>query len=81
MSDWLYAEYSGTTFLIASLSDGIFLYTIYPNGESGDTWHRNFEDAKHQATFEAGSIVGPWQAVSVEFVDTLRERTRLIGKP
>jgi hypothetical protein len=35
MSDWLYAEHLGIIYLIATQSDGIFLYEIRPSREMG----------------------------------------------
>ena len=79
MSDWLYAEHSGTAFLIGRQPDGIFLYEIQPSGEMGDTWHPSVEEAQQQANFQVGSTVGPWRAVSAEFANTVRKGTRLPG--
>ena len=44
--------------------DGIFLYRFAQDGMfAGDTWHQSFDEAKHQALFEYGDTLGPWEQV------------------
>lgn len=55
--------------IIYEKTDGTFLYRYTENLEfGGDTWHRNLEDAKHQAQFEFGELA--WEVIP-EGVDEL----------
>lgn len=43
---------------------GTFLYSFRSNGDCvGDTWHKNVEDAKHQADFQYENLVQEWQDI------------------
>ena len=50
--------------VIEENSDGAFLYRYDAHGVCvGDTWHRNVEDAKHQALYEYGNSLREWSEV------------------
>jgi len=55
---------------IESKEDGVFL-TRYGEGGvfAGDTWHQSIEDAKQQAVYEYGDILGPWHEVPPGITD------------
>jgi hypothetical protein len=56
--------------VIEAESDGIYLYRYDNQGnEVGDTWHRNVDDAKHQADYEYGDLIEEWRDVPVEVQD------------
>lgn len=48
----------------------IFLYRMTRTGEpGGDTWHQSIDDAKHQAEFEYGEVLGEWRAIPDDVID------------
>jgi hypothetical protein len=48
----------------------IFLYRVTRTGEpGGDTWHQSIDDAKHQAEYEYGEVLGEWHAIPEEVTD------------
>ena len=56
--------------LLLKQSKGFYLYRYSSEGVfAGDTWHQSLEDAEHQAAFEFGANLGPWQHVPAESVD------------
>jgi len=56
--------------VISTENDGIFLVRYAPDGEfAGDTWHQTIDEAKRQATFEYGELVGPWTAIPSDVQD------------
>ncbi len=56
--------------VIEAKPDGISLYRYDNEGNCvGDTWHMNVDDAKYQAEYEYGNLVGEWQEVPVEVED------------
>src|SRR5882724_196945 len=41
----------------------VFLYRMTRTGEpGGDTWHQSIDDARHQAEYEYGEVLGEWRA-------------------
>jgi hypothetical protein len=49
---------------IEATDERAFLYRWLDDGTCvGDTWHRNIEDAKHQAVYEFGKGLGTWREV------------------
>lgn len=41
--------------------DGIFLFRFSADGQVvGDTWHMSVEEAKEQAIYEFGDLLGEW---------------------
>ena len=58
--------------VIEENSDGIFLFRYGAGGSFvGDTWHLNFDDAKHQATYEYGSRIEEWADVPAGIEDVI----------
>lgn len=52
--------------------DGVFLYRYGAQGQFvGDTWHKNVDDAKNQASYEYGESVKDWAAVPPEVEDVV----------
>ncbi len=53
--------------------DGCFLIGYGSDGEfSGDTWHRNLDEAMGQADFAYGEHLGDWKAIPDETEDAVR---------
>lgn len=69
-------------FIEASV-DSVFLYRYAADGSfSGDTWHANVDDAKHQAEYEYGEAVGNWREVPRHVEDAVEFALRgLPGEP
>lgn len=41
--------------------DGVFLFRFSADGQVvGDTWHMSVEEAKEQAIYEYGALLGEW---------------------
>jgi hypothetical protein len=57
--------------VIEQESEGsVFLYRMTRTGEpGGDTWHQSIEDAKHQAEYEYGGLLGEWRPVPDTIAD------------
>jgi hypothetical protein len=72
VNTYLLAQKNDAAFLIEECVDGVFLYIVRPNAFVGDTWHPNIEEAKAQAAFNEGEIVGPWRSISREVGDKLK---------
>ena len=50
--------------LLEARDDGVFLERFAADGtEINDTWHVSVEDAKEQADFEFGYLLGDWREV------------------
>lgn len=66
-------ELTAAEFLVIDENqDGIFLYRYGKGGDfAGDTWHRNVDDAKHQASYEYGERVKDWADVPAEVEDVV----------
>ena len=48
----------------------VFLYRVTRSGQSGgDTWHQSIDDAKHQAHFEYGEVLGEWYDIAGDEAD------------
>ena len=63
---------SPNVLVIEQESEGsIFLYRMTRTGEpSGDTWHQSIDDAKHQAEYEYGEVLGEWRAIPEDVTDS-----------
>ena len=49
----------------------VFLYRVARNGApAGDTWHASVDDAKAQAAYEYGELLGRWSVIPVDVGDT-----------
>jgi hypothetical protein len=71
VSTYLFAQAGDAALLIEDGAEGVFLYTI--RGDFiGDTWHPNVDEAKAQASYHIGSIVGPWRPVAADFAKQLK---------
>jgi hypothetical protein len=55
--------------LIEPYEHGCYLFQFGPDGFLGDTWHPNAEEARAQAAYAMGSIVGPWRPVPSDVSD------------
>lgn len=68
--------------VIAQEGDGsIFLYRMTRNGgAAGDTWHQSVDDAKYQAEYEYGEVLGEWQAIPEAVADARDFAVESIGK-
>ncbi len=56
--------------IIEETSEGVSLYRYTADGsDSGDTWHMSVDDAKHQAEFEYGDVLGVWKIIPAEVTD------------
>jgi hypothetical protein len=69
MSEALIARAGQFVWLIEPDKHGFFLFQFGPDGFVGDTWHPNSEEARAQAAFAMGSIVGPWRPVPIDVSD------------
>ncbi len=48
----------------------VFLYRMTRTGEpGGDTWHQSIDDARHQAEYEYGEVLGEWRAIPNNVTD------------
>jgi hypothetical protein len=68
--------------LIEQESEGSgFLHRMTRSGEmGGDIWHRNIDDAKHQADYEFGALLGEWQAIPDNVTDAYRFATEAVNE-
>jgi hypothetical protein len=69
MSSALIARVDRTIWIIEPSAEGIFLFQFGPTGFVVDTWHPNVEEAKAQAAYSAGAIVGPWKLIPSDVQD------------
>jgi hypothetical protein len=59
----------------------VFLYRLTRTGApGGDTWHESVEDAKYQAEFELGDVIGDWQQIPTEVADARAFVVRAVGE-
>jgi hypothetical protein len=59
--------------LIDEQSEGFYLLGYTGDGEfTGDTWHRDLDEAKGQAEFAYGPYLGEWHAVPDDTTDPVR---------
>lgn len=72
MSTYLFAEDKDVAFLIEETADGIYLFTLRPDAFIGDTWHPTIDEAKAQAAYDLGAIVGPWRSIAAALGDRLK---------
>ena len=58
----------------------VFLYRMTRSGEpGGDTWHQSVDDAKHQAKYEYGDVLGEWQAIPVDVIDAREYAVKVVS--
>lgn len=58
----------------------VFLYRMTRGGKpGGDTWHQSINDAKHQAEYEYGQVLGDWQPIPESAVDARDFAIKTIG--
>jgi hypothetical protein len=58
----------------------VFLYRMTRSGEAGgDTWHQSINDAKHQAEYEYGDVLGEWKVVPDDVLDARDFAVKAIG--
>lgn len=59
--------------LIEQKDGGFLLFRIAKKGAyAGDTWHQSLEEAKQQAEFEYGELLGEWEAVPENVEDVIQ---------
>jgi hypothetical protein len=59
--------------LIDQQSEGFYLLGYTSDGEfTGDTWHRDLDEAQGQAKFAYGPYLGEWTAVPDDTEDPVR---------
>lgn len=52
---------------------GVSLYRFTTTGESaGQTWHRSVDDARYQAQYEYGDLIGEWRDVPSDVKEPVR---------
>ena len=78
MGELLHAQKGSAVFLIEENEDGVFLFTYRSGRYTGDSWHPNVEEAKAQAAYNAGSVVGPWKSVSSDFKSELDVKSKSV---
>lgn len=71
VADSMFARVGQTILLIEPTADGVSLFEVRPDGFIGDTWHPTVEEARAQASYSAGRIVGPWQPIPAEVEDKI----------
>lgn len=67
--------------VIEQESEGnVFLYRMTRTGEpGGDTWHQSVDDAKHQAEYEYGGLLGEWRAIPDDATDAREFAVEEVG--
>ncbi len=71
MSGRVYAQAGNVVLIIEGDSDssGVFLYTVFLDGFTGDNWLPDLETAKEQAAHNVSGFpggIGPWKTVPPE---------------
>ncbi|MBI1877522.1 MAG: hypothetical protein HYR94_04705 [Chloroflexi bacterium] len=59
-------------FVIEEKSEGVFLFRFAADGSfGGDTWHMSIDDAKNQAAYEYGDMLGRWEQIPPEVTNVV----------
>jgi hypothetical protein len=66
-------QFEAPDFLVVQMNaDGAFLYRCaFSSDEIADTWHLSVDDAKAQAEYEFGVLLGEWRLIPVGVKDPI----------